>query len=143
MRIQRTLFLAGALVATPIALAAGPGTYLGIGANSPPAANTSALTIGGAGGASVGSQPTPSANNRALDTANATFTDRQIGIERAQTDLSVQGIERPRDAEQLELRSRFGGGALTPSAGLPVPATTSAPTTPITPTEASGATVTR
>ena len=128
MRVQRTLLLVGALVATPVALAAGPGTYLGIGANSPPAANTSALTIGGAGGASIGgSQPTPSANNRALDTANTTFTDRQVGIERAQTDLSAQGIERRRDAEQLELRSRRGGGALTPGAGLPVPATASAP----------------
>ena len=127
MRVQRILFLVGTLVATPLALAAGPGTYLGTGANSPPAANTSALTIGGAGGASIGNQPAPSPNSRALDTANATFTDRQIGIERAQTDLSVQGIERRRDAEQLEVRSRRGGGALTPSA----------------PTEPSGATVTR
>jgi hypothetical protein len=143
MRVQRTLLLVGALVTTPIALAAGPGTYLGMGANSPPAANTSALAIGGAGGASVGNQPVPSPNSRALDTANATFTDRQIGIERAQTDLSVQGIERRRDAEQLESRSRRGASALTPSAGLPVPPIASAPTTPITPTEASGATVTR
>ena len=144
MRVHKTLIVVGALLAAPIALAAGPGTYLGIGANSPPAANTSALTIPGAGGGSIpANQPTPSLNNRALDTANNTFADRQFGIERAQTDLSAQGIERRRDADQLELRSRRGGGALTPSAGLPTPATPSTPTTAIAPTEPSGATVTR
>ena len=143
MRIQRTSFVVGMLAASSVAIAAGPGTYLGMGANSPPAANTSALTMPGAGGGSLPSnQPSPSLNNRALDTANTTFADRQFGIERAQTELTMEGIERRRAAEQLELRSRGVGGTMTPSVAAPT-APGSTATAPVTPSEPSGSTVTR
>ena len=123
MRIQKTLLVVGMVAASSVAIAAGPGTYLGMGANSPPAGNTSALTMPGAGGGSLPSnQASPSLNNRALDTANTTFADRQFGIERAQTQLTMEGIERRRAAEQLELRSR---------------------TAPVTPGEPTAAAVTR
>ncbi len=117
------ILLLGTMLVGSAAHAAGPGTYLGMGASSPPAGNTSALTMPGAGGGGLPSnQASPSLNNRALDTANNTFADRQFGIERAQTELAMEGIERRRAAEQLELRSR---------------------TAPVTPSEPSGATVTR
>ena len=140
---QRTQMavLLGTMMFGSVAHAAGPGTYLGMGANSPPAANTSALTMPGAGGGSLPSnQASPSLNSRALDTANTTFADRQFGIERAQTELTMEGIERRRAAEQLELRSRGAGGALTLAAPT-APGSTS--TAPVAPAEPSGATVTR
>ena len=145
MRISRTLFISGALLASSAVLAAGPGTYLGMGANSPPAGNTSALAIPGAGPGSIPpNQQAPSQNNRALDTANNTFADRQFSIERAQTELTMEGIERRRQADQLESRSRRGGGALAPSAGLAAPTSPGGTSTvPITPNEPAGATVTR
>ena len=58
-------------------------------------ARSSALTMPGAGGGSLPSnQPSPSSNNRALDTANNTFADRQFSIERAQTGFVTRPFER-------------------------------------------------
>jgi len=142
----KTAFLIGALGATSLACAAGPGTYLGLGTNSTPGGNTTTQTLGGAGGASIGSnQATPSPNSRALETANGQFSDRQFGIERAQQSLSISAIEQQRASEALELRSsRLGSTQVVPmTPGTPPLAPASAPTTPITPTEAPGATVTR
>jgi hypothetical protein len=144
--LNRTLLLIGALAASSLAVAAGPGTYLGMGTNSTPGGNTTTQTIGGAGGPSVGSnQATPSPNSRALETANGQFSDRQFGIERAQQSLSLSAIEQQRAGETLELRSsRLGSTQVIPTTpGTPAPATASAPTTPVTPTEAPGAIVTR
>lgn len=145
LRTRTVLLLSVVAFASAGAYSAGPGTYLGMGANSPPAANTSALTIPAAGGGGLpANQATPSLNRRALDTANTTFADRQFGIERAQTELTMEGIQQRRSAEQLESRSRRGAGTL--SANTPVPPPTapgSTSTAPITPSEPSGATVTR
>ena len=114
MRIfyTRTVLLLGVLAATPVAWSAGPGTYLGMGANPGPGASaTSQLS----GSASIGAnQPVPSPNSRALEQANGQFADRQLGLERAQDRMSVQGAEQQRASEELELRARRSGLARSP-----------------------------
>ena len=114
MRIfdKRTLLFVCALAATPVAWSAGPGTYLGMGANPGPGASATTQL---SGGASIGAnQPVPSPNSRALEQANGQFADRQLGLERAQDRMSVQGAEQQRASEELEQRARRSGLARAP-----------------------------
>ena len=117
---KRTLFVLA--VVTPMNVwAAGPGTYLGIGANSPPGGNTTTQISGGTGGATIGAtQSAPSPNSRALETANGQFADRQIGLERAREQLSFQGLEQQRAAQELESRARSTARRSAPSAAAVV-----------------------
>ena len=136
MRIfnKRTLLLVGALAATPVAWSAGPGTYLGMGANPGPGASAATQL---SGSTSIGAnQPVPSPNSRALENANGQFADRQLGLERAQDRMSVQGAEQQRASEELEQRARRSSLARAPG-------TSSTPASPTAAAESAAAPVTQ